>query len=81
MGLHWFRAPKIVVEVKGGEILVTMPGTSLTVVYEKPDDDQLIANSFSARKTINASSAFQSFLPSHGSPPKCGKLHVTREDV
>jgi hypothetical protein len=50
MGLHWFKGPKIVVEVSGGEILVTLPGTSLSVVYEKTDNNQLIANSFSARK-------------------------------
>src|SRR6185312_1082609 len=44
MGLHWFRGPKIVVEVSGSEILVTLPGTSLSVVYEKTDENQLLAN-------------------------------------
>ena len=62
MGLHWFRAPKIVVEVKGGEIIVTMPGTSLSVVYEKTDDDQLIANSFSARKDDKRKLSLPKFL-------------------
>ena len=50
MGLSWFRIPKIAVEVAGSEIIVRMPGTSFNVVYEKTDDNQLIANSFSSRK-------------------------------
>ena len=62
MGLHWFKGPKIVVEVSGGEILVTMPGTSLSVVYEKTDDNQLIANSFSARKDEKRKVSLPKFL-------------------
>jgi hypothetical protein len=62
MGLDWFRGPKIVVEVKGGEILVTMPGTSLSVVYEKTEDNQLIANSFSARKDEKRKLSLPKFL-------------------
>jgi hypothetical protein len=62
MGLHWFTGPKIVVEVKGGEILVTMPGTSLSVAYEKTEDNQLIANSFSARKDEKRKLSFPKFL-------------------
>jgi hypothetical protein len=50
MGLPWFRRPKISVEVLGSEIIVSMPGTSFNVVYEKTDDNQLLANSFSGRK-------------------------------
>jgi hypothetical protein len=50
MILSWFRKPKIAVEVAGDEIVVTMPGTSFKVVYEKTDEGQLIANSFSARR-------------------------------
>ena len=50
MGLPWFRRPKISVEVSGSEIIVRMPGTSFNVVYEKTDDNQLMANSFSAPK-------------------------------
>jgi hypothetical protein len=38
------------VEVSGSEIIVRTPGTSFNVVYEKTDDNQLMANSFSARK-------------------------------
>jgi len=62
MGLHWFREPEIVVEVKGGEILVTMPSTSLSVVYEKTEDNQLIANSFSARKDEKRKLSLPKFL-------------------
>jgi hypothetical protein len=62
MGLHWFKGPKIVLEVSGGEILVTMPGTSLSVVYEKTDDNQLIANSFSARKDEKRKVSLPKFL-------------------
>jgi hypothetical protein len=32
------------------EILVTMPGTSFSIVYGKTKDNRLIASSFSARK-------------------------------
>jgi hypothetical protein len=49
MGLAWFRRPKVHVEVSGSEIVVRMPGTSFNVVYEKTDENQLIANSFSGK--------------------------------
>jgi uncharacterized protein YbcV (DUF1398 family) len=62
MGLHWLRGPKIVVEVSGSELLVTMPGTSLSGVYEKTDDNQLIANSFAARKDEKRKLSFPKFL-------------------
>jgi len=50
MRLAWFRKPTVSVEVLGAEIIVRMPGTRFSVVYEKTDDNQLIASSFSARK-------------------------------
>ena len=62
MGLHWFKGPKIVVEVAGSEILVTLPGTSLSVVYEKTDENQLIASSFSARKDEKRKVSLPKFL-------------------
>jgi len=49
MKLSWFRRSKITVEVLDDEILVTMPGTSFSIVYEKTKDNQLIASSFSGR--------------------------------
>jgi hypothetical protein len=39
----------VAVEVGDG-IVVTMPGTGFSITYEKTDDNQLVANSFSARK-------------------------------
>jgi hypothetical protein len=48
MGLAWFRKPTVSVEVLGAEIIVRMPGTRFSVVFEKTDDNQLIASSFSA---------------------------------
>jgi hypothetical protein len=54
--------PKIVVEVKGGEILVTMSGTSLSVVYEKTEDSHLLVNSFSARKDEKRKLSLPKFL-------------------
>ena len=50
MKLSWFRKSKITVEVLDDEILVTMPGTSFSIVYEKTKNNQLIASSFSGRK-------------------------------
>jgi len=50
MGLTWLRRPKVTVELSGADIIVRMPGTSFSVVYEKTDDNQLIANFFSAPK-------------------------------
>jgi Holliday junction resolvase-like predicted endonuclease len=61
-GIALVQTAKIVVEVKGGEILVTMPGTSLSVVYEKTEDNQLLANSFSARKDENRKLSLPKFL-------------------
>jgi hypothetical protein len=54
VGLSWFRRPTISVEVVGAEIVVRLPGTSFSVVYEKTDDNHLIANAFSARKIQDA---------------------------
>src|SRR5262249_34031575 len=60
MGLHWFKQPKIVVEVKGGEILVTMPGTSLSVVYQKTVS--FLPTPSLRERTRTASLAFRNFL-------------------
>jgi hypothetical protein len=40
----------IIVEVFDDEIIVTMPGTSFSVVYEKTKNHRLIARAFSGRK-------------------------------
>jgi hypothetical protein len=64
MKLSWFRRSKITVEVLDDEILVTMPGTSFSIVYEKTKDNQLIASSFSGRKVQDERSkvSFPHFL-------------------
>ena len=49
MGLRWFKKSKVHVEVLGSEIVVKMPGTNFNIVYEKTDDNQLMANSFSGK--------------------------------
>jgi hypothetical protein len=50
MKLSWYTKSKISVEVFDEEILVTMPGTSFSIVYEKTKHNQLIASYFSGRK-------------------------------
>jgi len=64
MKLSWFRRSKIIVEVLDDEILVTMPGTSFSVVYEKTTNNRLIASSFSGRKMQDerCSVSFPQFL-------------------
>jgi hypothetical protein len=49
--LDLVRRQKVAVEVAGDVIVVTMPGTGFSITYEKTDNNQLVANSFSARKT------------------------------
>jgi hypothetical protein len=41
---------KIAVEIVDDEILVTMPGTTFSIVYERTKDSRLIASYFSGRK-------------------------------
>ena len=48
---------KIIVEVLDGEILVTMPGTSFSVVYEKTKNNRLVASSFTGRKVLGERSS------------------------
>ena len=53
MGLHWFRRPKVSVQVFGPDIVVTLPGTSFRVLYTKTEDNKLIANGFAANRLEN----------------------------
>ena len=39
----WFMRSKIAVDVLDDEILLTMPGTSFSIIYERTKDNQLIA--------------------------------------
>ena len=53
MGLHWFRRPKVSVQVFGPDIVVTLPGTSFRVLYTKTEDNKLIANGFEVNRLEN----------------------------
>jgi hypothetical protein len=47
LGLFGFRKSKVVVEVLGDEIVVTMPGTNFIVRYERSKDRPgIVATSF-----------------------------------
>ncbi len=48
--LDLLRRPKVVVEVAGDVLVVTMPGTTFSITYGKTDENQLVASSFQARK-------------------------------
>jgi hypothetical protein len=64
MILSWFRKPKIVTEVAGNEIVVTLPGTNFRVIYTHMGKGQLVANSFSSAKRVSEKSTitFPKFL-------------------
>jgi len=51
MILDWFRKkPEVAVEVLGGDIVVTLPGTNCRIAYTKTRDNKLIASTFTAPK-------------------------------
>jgi hypothetical protein len=60
----WFKKPKIVSEVAGNEIVVTLPGTSFRVIYTHMGKGQLVVKSFCSTKnaTDNTKLAFPKFL-------------------
>jgi len=58
MILGWFKKPKVVVDALGGDIVVTMPGTSRRVVYIKTDDNKLVASNFSGSKVPEEKKGF-----------------------
>ena len=64
IGMKLFRRSKIILEVLDDEILVTMPGTHFSVLYEKTKNNRLIASSFSGRKVQDERSmvSFSHFL-------------------
>jgi hypothetical protein len=41
MGLAFLRRAQVSVEVSGADIIVRMPRTNFSVVYEKTDDNRL----------------------------------------
>ena len=46
------RRQKVTVQVAGHVLVVTMPGTTFSITYEKTDENQLVARSFQARKDL-----------------------------
>ena len=66
--LDLLRRPKVAVEVAGDVLVVTMPGTTFSITYEKTDENQLVASSFQARKLPHKRGKlpFQNFSASRG---------------
>ena len=52
MILDLFRKPKVTVEYSDAGILVTLPGTGVSVIYVKTDDNKLIASAFSSARGL-----------------------------
>jgi hypothetical protein len=48
--LDLVRGKKVAVRVAGDGLVVTMPGTSFSITYEKTDENRLVASTFYARK-------------------------------
>jgi hypothetical protein len=51
--LDLVRRPKVAVRVVEDVLVVTMPGTTLSITYEKTEENRLVASSFHARKGLN----------------------------
>ena len=63
--LGLLRRPRV-----GDVLVVTMPGTTFSITYEKTDENQLVASSSKTRKlpTKRAKLPFQNFSASRGQP-------------
>jgi len=51
--LDLVRRQKVAVRVAGDVLVVTMPGTTFSITYEKTEDNRLVASSFRARKALD----------------------------
>ena len=51
--LDLVRRQKVAVRVAGDVLVVTMPGMTFSIVYEKTDQNRLVASSFHARKGLD----------------------------
>jgi hypothetical protein len=49
--LDLLRRPRVTVEVAGDVLVVTMPGTTFSITYEKTEENRLVASSFHAPKS------------------------------
>jgi len=48
--LDLIKRQKVAVKVAGDVLVVTMPGTTFSITYEKTDENRLVATSFHTRK-------------------------------
>ena len=48
--LDFVKRPKVAVKVAQDVLVVTMPGTTFSITYEKTEENRLVASSFHARK-------------------------------
>ena len=53
--LDLIRRNRVDVRVAGDVIVVTMPGTTFSITYEKTEDNRLVASAFRARKGLEES--------------------------
>ena len=51
--LDLVRRQKVAVRVAGDVLVVTMPGTTFSITYEKTEDNRLVASSFHTRKGLD----------------------------
>jgi hypothetical protein len=51
--LDLVRRQKVAVKVAGDVLVVTMPGTTFSITYEKTAENKLVASSFRARKGLD----------------------------
>jgi hypothetical protein len=51
--LDLVRRQKVAVKVAGDVLVVTMPGTTFSITYEKTEENRLVASSFRARKGLD----------------------------
>jgi len=68
--LDLVRRQKVAVRVAGDVLVVTMPGTTFSIAYEKTEDNRLVASTFQARKVWMRHAKFpsQNFSASLGQP-------------
>ena len=51
--LDLVRRQKVAVKVAGDVLVVTMPGTTFSITYEKTEENRLVASSFRARTGLD----------------------------
>jgi hypothetical protein len=51
--LDLVRRQKVAVRVAGDVLVVTMPGTTFSITYEKTEDNRLVASTFHARTGLD----------------------------